>query len=281
VSSVASTTITVGHSPDADDAFMFYALTHGKIDTGGLVFREVIEDIEALNRRAQAGELDVTALSVHAAGYVADKYAVMTCGGSFGDRVGPIVVARRPMSVGELADVRIAVPGTLTSAYLLLKLLLTNFRFEVIRFDQIMDAVQAGTVDAGLLIHEGQLRYAKIGLHKVVDLGMWWHADTGLPVPLGVNGVRQALGRERMAQLNGLLRQSVQYAQQHGPEAVAYAMQYGRGMDVATTEKFVRMYVNPWTVNMGVAGREAVMRLLTRGYHAGLLPRPSGLTFVD
>lgn len=273
--------ITVGHSPDADDAFMFYALTHGKIDTGGLTFREVVEDIESLNRRALAGELDVTALSVHAAGYAMDKYAVMTCGGSFGDRVGPIVVARRPMEVGELAEVRIAVPGMLTSAYLLLKLLLTNFKFEVVRFDQIMEAVRAGMVDAGLLIHEGQLRYAETGLHKVVDLGIWWHADTGLPVPLGVNGIRKGVGRERMARLNQLLRQSVQYAQQHRAEAVTYAMQYGRGMDAATTERFVGMYVNPWTVDMGVAGREAVLRLLTRGYHAGLLPRPSELTFAD
>jgi 1,4-dihydroxy-6-naphthoate synthase len=278
---LATQTITVGHSPDPDDAFMFYALTHGKIDTGDLVFQEVVEDIESLNHRAVSGELDVTALSVHAFGYVTDKYAMMTCGGSFGDAVGPIVVARRPMEVGELADVRIGVPGTMTSAYLLLKLLLMNFKFELVRFDKIMDAVKNGEVDAGLLIHEGQIRYQEMGLHKVVDLGQWWHADTSLPVPLGVNGVRRGLGKELSSRLVELLRQSVRYAQEHRPEAVEHARQYGRGMDAAMTDRFVGMYVNPWTLQMGDKGREAVLRLLTRGYHAALLPRPSGLEFVE
>jgi 1,4-dihydroxy-6-naphthoate synthase len=272
--------ITVGHSPDPDDAFMFYALTHGKIDTGELRFQEVVEDIESLNRRALAGELDVTALSVHAFAYVMDKYAMMTCGGSFGDAVGPIVVAARPMEVGELADVRIAVPGTMTSAYLLLKLLLMNFKFEVIRFDRIMDAVKNGEADAGLLIHEGQIRYQELGLHKVVDLGQWWHADTSLPVPLGVNGVRRGLGKETGSRLVDLLRQSIRYAQQNRPEAVEYARGFGRGMSSSLTDRFVGMYVNPWTMEMGKEGREAVFRLLTRGYHAVLLPRPSGLEFI-
>lgn len=278
---MATKTITVGHSPDPDDAFMFYALTHGKIDTGDLVFQEVVEDIESLNHRAVGGQLDVTALSVHAFGYVTDKYAMMSCGGSFGDAVGPIVVAARPMEVGELADVRIAVPGTMTSAYLLLKLLLMNFRFEVVRFDKIMDAVKTGDVDAGLLIHEGQIRYQEMGLHRVVDLGQWWHADTSLPVPLGVNGVRRDLGQELSSRLVDLLRQSIRYAQEHRTEAVEHARQYGRGMDAAMTDRFVGMYVNPWTLQMGDKGREAVLRLLTRGYHAALLPRPSGLEVID
>ena len=273
--------ICIGHSPDPDDAFMFYALTHGKIDTCGLTFTEKIEDIERLNHRAVEGELEVTALSAHAYGYVMDKYALLPNGGSFGDRCGPIVVARRPMDVGELADVRIAVPGTMTSAYLLLKLLLMNFRFEVVPFDRIMDAVKSGEADAGLLIHEGQLTYQQMGLHKVVDLGDWWHADTGLPVPLGVNAVRKDLGKQLMRKIADLLHQSIEYAHAHREEAVAHAMKYGRGMDAATTDHFVGMYVNPWTSNMGEKGREAIARLLTRGYHAALLPRPVHLEFVE
>ena len=278
---MATREISIGHSPDPDDAFMFYALTQGKIDTGGLVFKEVIEDIERLNHQAVEGKLDVTALSVHAYGYLMDQYALLACGGSFGDRVGPVVVSRKPMTVGELADVRIAVPGTMTSAYLLLKLLLMNFRFEVVRFDKIMDAVKSGAVDAGLLIHEGQIRYEEMGLHLVVDLGQWWHADTGLPVPLGVNGIRKNLGTELMHQVSGLLKQSIQYARGHSAEAVAYAMKYGRGMNAAATERFVKMYVNPLTENMGKEGREAILRLLTRGYHAALVPRPMAMEIVE
>jgi 1,4-dihydroxy-6-naphthoate synthase len=273
--------ICIGHSPDPDDAFMFYALTHGKIDTCGLTFTEKIEDIESLNHRAVEGELEVTALSAHAYGYVMDKYALLPNGGSFGDRCGPIIVANRPMDVGELADVRIAVPGTMTSAYLLLKLLLMNFRFEVVPFDRIMDAVKSGEAEAGLLIHEGQLTYQQMGLHKVVDLGDWWHADTGLPVPLGVNAVRKDLGKQLMRKIADLLQQSIEYAHAHREEAVAHAMKYGRGMDAATTDHFVGMYVNPWTSNMGEKGREAIARLLTRGYHAALLPRPVHLEFVE
>jgi 1,4-dihydroxy-6-naphthoate synthase len=272
--------IYIGHSPDPDDAFMFYALTHGKLDTAGLTFRERIEDIESLNHRAVEGELEVTALSVHAYGYVMDKYALLPSGGSFGDRCGPIVVARKPMDIGELADDRIAVPGTMTSAYLLLKLLLMNFKFEVIPFDKIMDAVKNGDVDAGLLIHEGQLTYENMGLHKVVDLGAWWHEDTNLPVPLGVNAVRKDLGKQLERKLAELLTASIQWAMQHRDEAVSYAMKFGRGMDAAMTDRFVAMYVNPWTLNMGDKGREAIARLLTRGYHAALIPRPVHLEFV-
>jgi len=210
-----------------------------------------------------------------------DTYALLPNGGSFGDRCGPIIVANRPMDVGELADVRIAVPGTMTSAYLLLKLLLMNFRFEVVPFDRVMEAVKSGEAEAGLLIHEGQLTYQQMGLHKVVDLGGWWHADTGLPVPLGVNVVRKNLGKQLMRKIADLLQQSIEYAHAHREEAVAHAMKYGRGMDAAMTDHFVGMYVNPWTSNMGEKGREAIARLLTRGYHAALLPRPVHLEFVE
>ena len=273
--------ICIGHSPDPDDAFMFYALTNGKLDTGGLTFKHVIKDIESLNHMAVEGELEVTALSAHAYGYVMDKYALLPSGGSFGDRVGPIVVAAKPMEIGELADDRIAVPGTMTSAYLLLKLLLMNFRFEVISFDQIMEAVKSGEVDAGLLIHEGQITYEQLGLHKVVDLGEWWHADTGLPVPLGINAVRKDLGKQLMRKISHLLTESIEYAQAHREEAVKYAMEFGRGMDAKLTERFVGMYVNPLTLNMGEKGREAISRLLARAYHAALVPRPVHLEFVE
>jgi 1,4-dihydroxy-6-naphthoate synthase len=273
--------ITIGHSPDPDDAFMFYGLMHGKLDTGGLKFREVVEDIETLNHRAVEGELDLTALSAHAYGYVTDRYALLPCGGSFGDRCGPVVVARRPMEVGELADSRIGVPGTMTSAYLLLKLLLMNFRFEVIRFDKIEDAVAAGEVDAGLLIHEGQITFADRQLHKVVDLGEWWHADTGLPVPLGVNGIRKDLGQPVMRQVAGLLAASIRYGLANRAEAVRYAMQFARGLSAARTDRFVGMYVNEWTMAMGDAGRRAVSRLLTRAYHAALLPRPVQIELAE
>lgn len=273
--------ITIGHSPDPDDAFMFYALTHNKLDTGGLTIKHFISDIETLNHKAIEGELEVTALSVHAYAYAMEKYALLTCGGSFGDGVGPIVVAKKKMDVGEMADDRIAVPGTMTSAYLLLKLLLINFKFEVVPFDKIMDAVINGDVDAGLLIHEGQLTYEKLGLHKVVDLGKWWQEDIGLPVPLGVNGVRKDLGQPLMHRLAVLMKQSIDYAMTHREEAVKYSLQYGRGMDTALTDKFVGMYVNKWTQDMGRDGRASISRLLTRGYHAGVLPRAVNLEFAE
>lgn len=260
---------------------MFYALTQGKLNTGALVFEEVIEGIEQLNRRALRGQLAVTALSVHAYGYVSDRYALTASGGSFGDGVGPLVVARRPMEVGDLAGGHIGVPGTMTSAYLLLKLRLTNFRFEVLPFDQIPAAVANGVVDAGLLIHEGQLTYPKFGLHPVIDLGKWWQSDTGLPVPLGVNAIRKDLGAQLRRTVAALLGESVRYGLAHRSEAAQYAMRFARGMDAAMTERFVNMYVNDRTVEMGEQGRAAVAELLRRGYHAGLLPRPVNLEFVS
>ena len=220
-------------------------------------------------------------MSVHAYGYVMDKYALLGSGGSFGDKCGPVVVARKPMDIGELADDRIAVPGTRTSAYLLLKLLLMNFKFEVVPFDKIMDVVKSGEVDAGLLIHEGQLTYQQMGLHRIVDLGEWWYADTGLPTPLGVNAVRKDLGKQLMRKISELLTASIRYALDHRDEAVAYAKQFGRGMDTATTDRFVAMYVNPLTLDMGSKGREAIACLLTRAYHAALVPRPVNLEFVE
>jgi len=278
---MALTEITIGHSPDPDDAFMFYALTHDKLDTGGLKIKHHIAGIEELNHKAVEGELEVTALSVHAYGYTMDKYALLKCGGSFGDGVGPTVVAKKKMDIGELADDRIAVPGTMTTAYLLLKLLLLNFKFEVVPFDKIMEAVLNGDVDAGLLIHEGQITYNKLGLHKIVDLGEWWQQDMNLPVPLGVNAVRKDLGQELMHRIAGLMQQSIDYALAHRDEAIAYSMKYGRGMDAVTTDKFVGMYVNKWTVDMGRDGRRAINQLLTRAYHAALVPRPVHLEFVE
>jgi 1,4-dihydroxy-6-naphthoate synthase len=273
--------IHIGHSPDPDDAFMFYALTQGKLDTAGLKFKHVIKDIESLNHKAVEGKLDVTALSVHAYGYMMDKYALLPSGGNFGDKVGPIVVARKPMEIGELADDRIAVPGTMTTAYLLLKLILMNFKFEVIPFDKIMDAVKNGEVDAGLLIHEGQITYQKMGLHKIIDLGQWWHEETGMPVPLGVTAVRKDLGKRLMKKISKLITASIQYALDHRDEAIAYAQQFGRGMDTAATNQFVGMYVNPLTVEMGSKGREAIELILTRAYHEALVPRPVHLEFVE
>jgi len=273
--------ITIGHSPDPDDAFMFYALSQGRLDVGGLTFRHVIEDIETLNHRAVEGELDLTALSVHAYGYVMDQYALLLSGGSFGNQCGPVVVARRAMTVGELADTRIAVPGTMTSAYLLLRLLLMHFRFEVVPFDRVMDTVRSGETEAGLLIHEGQITYEEAGLHKVVDLGQWWYADTNLPVPLGINAVRKGLGTDLSQTLSRLLKESIQYGLSHRAEAVEYARQFGRGINTAQTDQFVGMYVNPWTVDMGQKGREAIRRLLTRGYHAALVPQPLHMEFVE
>lgn len=272
--------ISLGHSPDPDDAFMFYAMTQRHMDTGELVFQEVVEGIEQLNQRALRGELDVTALSAHAYAYVADRYAMLPCGGSFGDRVGPLVVARCPMTVEELKGVRIAVPGTLTSAFLLLKLLLKDFQYEVMPFDSIPAAVAGGKVDAGLLIHEGQITYGELNLQPVVNLGEWWHSDTGLPVPLGVNAIRKDLGPELMRRIVVMLNQSIQYAMENRRDAVAYAMRFGRGMDAATTDRFVGMYVNSWTLDMGEEGRASVECLLERGQRAGVLPKPVKVELV-
>src|SRR5215468_120201 len=242
---MATQLITVGHSPDPDDAFMFYALAHDKLDTGGLRFRHELQDIETLNRRALRGELDVTAVSLHAYAFLLDKYALLPSGCSMGDRYGPMVVARRPMTVNDLKSVHIAVPGTLTTAFLTLRLLLPGgFAYEVVPFDQILGAVERGQFDAGLIIHEGQLTFQNQGLQLVVDLGVWWMEKTGLPLPLGGNVVRRDLGPETMRQISRLLKESIRYSLAHRDEALEYALRYARDMTKDLADKFVAMYVN-------------------------------------
>lgn len=274
--------ITVGHSPDPDDAFMFYALAHDKIDTGGLRFRHELQDIETLNRRAMRGELEVSAVSIHAYAHLLDKYALLPSGCSMGDRYGPMVVARRPITVEELKNVRIAVPGTLTTAFLALRLLLPEgFAYEVVPFDQIIAAVAEGKYDAGLIIHEGQLTFQNQGLHLVVDLGVWWQEKTGLPLPLGGNVVRRDLGDETIRQISRLLKESIRYSLAHRDEALAYALQYARDMDKDLADRFVGMYVNDWTLDYGPRGREAVRRLLQEAHRAGIIPSAVNVEFVE
>jgi len=272
--------ITLGHSPDPDDAFMFYALAADKIDTEGLEFQHVIQDIETLNRRALQGELDVTAISIHTYAYVLDKYALLTSGASVGDNYGPLIIARAPMSLDEARHTRIAVPGEMTTAYLALRLCLGEVETTVIPFDQIMDAVERGDVDAGLLIHEGQLTYGGRGFHKVIDLGEWWMAETGLPLPLGGNAIKKSLGPELIAKVSRLLRESIEYGLEHRQVAVRHSMQYGRGMAESLTDQFVGMYVNDYTIDYGERGREAVRLLLKRAHDAGLIANPVELEFA-
>ena len=274
--------ITVGHSPDPDDAFMFYALAHDKIDTGNLQFRHQLEDIETLNRRAVRGDLEITAISIHAYAFVLDKYALLPSGCSMGDRYGPMVVARRDMSVADLRTARIAVPGTMTTAFLTLRLLLgADFAYEVMPFDQILGAVGAGRYDAGLIIHEGQLTFQNQGLQLVVDLGVWWQERTGLPLPLGGNVVRRDLGPDTMRQISRLLKQSIRYSLDHRQEALDYALGYARDMDRGLADRFVGMYVNDWTLDYGPRGREAVRRLLDEGHRAGIIPSAVAVEFVE
>jgi 1,4-dihydroxy-6-naphthoate synthase len=274
--------ITVGHSPDPDDAFMFYALAHHKLDTGDLEFHHELQDIETLNRRALRGELEVTAVSLHAYALLADRYALLPSGCSMGDRYGPMVVARRPMTRDELRQVRIAVPGTLTTAYLTLRLFVPEgFAFEVVPFDQIIEAVASGKYDAGLIIHEGQLTFRNQGLHLVVDLGVWWQEKTGLPLPLGGNVVRRDLGPETMGQISRLIKESIRYGLAHRDDALAYALQYARDMDRSLADRFVGMYVNEWTLDYGPRGREAVRRLLEEGHRAGVIAQTVPIEFVE
>ena len=271
--------ITLGHSPDPDDAFMFYALAADKIETGGLTFTHVIQDIETLNRRAMNAELDVTAVSIHAYAYVLDQYALLTSGASMGDNYGPLVISRTPMSVGDLNRTTIAVPGLMTTAYLALRLCVGDVKTVVVPFDKIMDSVERGDVDAGLLIHEGQLTYAARGFNKVVDLGEWWMSETGLPLPLGGNAIKKSLGSELIEKVSRLLRESIEYGLENREVAVRHSMKYGRGMAESLTDKFVGMYVNDYTIDYGDNGREAVRLLLERGYAAGIIPRPVELEF--
>jgi 1,4-dihydroxy-6-naphthoate synthase len=274
--------LLLGHSPDPDDAFMFYALASGRIETGGWKFEHVLEDIQTLNERALGGELHVTAISIHAYPYVADKYALTNCGSSMGDGYGPLVVTRQPCAVEDLAGKTIAVPGEMTTAFLALNLLLGKgrFRHRVVMFDRIMDCVAAGQADAGLVIHEGQLTYHSQRLHKVVDLGQWWHEQTKLPLPLGGNCVRRDLGRAAMEEITGIVKRSIEYSLAHRAEAVDYALRYARDMGRELADRFVGLYVNDWTIDYGDAGRRAVKELLARGAEAGLVPEVGEIDFV-
>ena len=277
----AATTIRVGHSPDSDDAFMFYALTHDKLDTGGLRFVHQLEDIETLNQRALRGELEVSAVSIHAFAYLADRYALLASGSSMGDKYGPTLVTREPMRLEDLKGRTIAIPGKLTTAYLTMQLCLgKDTPVVVMPFDEILAAVAEGRADAGLLIHEGQLYYRDRGLHKVVDLGEWWYGETGLPLPLGGNVVRKDLGEARVDQIARLLKESIQYALDHRAEALEYALRYARDLEPALADRFVGMYVNDWTIDYGPRGREAVRTLLARATKAGLVPGPLDVQFV-
>ena len=273
--------IKLAHSPDSDDAFMFYALATHKLATPGLKFTHVLSDIETLNQAASQEVYDVTALSFAAYAALRDKYVLLDCGASFGEGYGPIVVASRPMRQDELAGKRIGVPGLKTTAYLTLKLLEPNFESVPMAFDKILDAVSNELVDAGLLIHEGQLLFPKLGLHRVVDLGQWWLEQTGLPLPLGGNAVRRALGPAVARQIASAIRQSVSYALEHREEALNYAMQFARDMEADLADKFVGMYVNRWTLGYGERGKQAVRELLSRGEKAGLLPKTGKIEFLS
>lgn len=283
---MTTTTIRVGHSPDPDDAFMFHALANGKIDTPGFRFVHELVDIETLNQRAFTAELELTALSLHAYAHLADKYVLCPCGASMGDRYGPMVVAPEALTLKELGRLSIAVPGKLTTAYLVLRLCLeASFRHVVVPFDRILDAVSAGKfegqrIDAGLIIHEGQLTYSDRNLKLVVDLGKWWHEQTSLPLPLGANGIRRDLGEDTIVEVTRLLLQSIEYGLHHRSEALDYALQYGRDLDREKADRFVGMYVNDWTLDFGETGREAVAELLLRGYEAGVIPHRVDPEFV-
>jgi 1,4-dihydroxy-6-naphthoate synthase len=274
-------TITVAHSPDSDDAFMFYGLATGKIDTGELRFEHVLEDIQTLNEKATRGVYDVTAVSFHAYAYISDGYALLPHGASIGDGYGPIVVAREPHAVEDLAGLKVAVPGKLTSAFLSLKILCPEFAYEVVPFDRIIDAVREGRADAGLLIHEGQLFYQRLGLHKVVDLGEWWKGRTGLPLPMGGNAVRRGLGAETIRLVSRHLHESIRFSLDNRRDALAYAMQFARDMDPALADRFVGMWVNQLTLDYTARGREAVQRLLDEGAERGVIPRRVVADFVD
>ena len=274
-------TITVAHSPDSDDAFMFYGLATNKIDTGALKFEHVLEDIQTLNEKAMRGVYDVTAISFHAYAYVDDKYVLLPHGASIGDGYGPIVVAREPHAVEDLAKLKIAVPGTMTSAFLALRILCPEFEYEVVPFDRIIAAVQEGRADAGLLIHEGQLFYQKLGLHKVVDLGEWWKGRHDLPLPMGGNVIRRDLGAETIARVSDYLHQSIQFSLDNRRDALEYAMQFARDMEPELADRFVGMWVNQLTLDYTERGRRAVQLLLDEGFERGVIPRRVEAEFVS
>jgi 1,4-dihydroxy-6-naphthoate synthase len=274
-------TITVAHSPDSDDAFMFYGLATNKLQTDGIKFEHTLKDIQTLNEDAKVGVYDVTAISFHAYAYVSDKYALLPHGASIGDKYGPILVAKEPRSPDEIGDMKIAIPGELTSAFLALRLFNSKFEYEVYPFDQIIEAVQKGKVDAGLLIHEGQLFYKELGLDKVLDLGEWWHEKTGLPLPMGGNAIKRDLGADLMKQVSRHLHRSIMYSMENREDALQYAMQFARDMAPDVADRFVAMWVNELTLDYGERGKEGVRRLLDEGYKAGIIPHKVDVEFVD
>jgi 1,4-dihydroxy-6-naphthoate synthase len=274
------TTITLAHSPDSDDAFMFYGLATHKLDTGPLNFQHLLKDIQTLNEEATRGTYDVTAISFHAYAYVADKYALLPHGASIGDNYGPIVVSREPAVPHDISNLKIAIPGKMTSAFLALRLFNSDFKYEVVPFDKIIDAVLDGTCDAGLLIHEGQLFYHQKGLHKVLDLGEWWYERHGLPLPMGGNAIKRDLGPELIKEVSNLLRESIRYSLNHREDALQYAMQFARDMDTVLADRFVGMWVNDLTLDYTDRGREAVRRLLEEGFEKGIIPNRVPIDFV-
>jgi 1,4-dihydroxy-6-naphthoate synthase len=274
--------IKIAHSPDSDDAFMFYGLATNKVRVPNFKFTHTLTDIETLNQRAiHEAFYDVTAISFHAYPYMQENYTLMACGGSVGEGYGPMVIAPRKLSHADIKKTRIAVPGTLTTAYLTLKLFAPEVETVTVPFDQIIPAVVAGEFDAGLIIHEGQLTYANVGLIKAIDLGQWWREQTGLPLPLGGNAIRRSLGEETMKITTNALRDSIQHALDNREEALAYAMQFARDLDPALANQFVAMYVNERTLNYGEDGRLAIRKLLDMGYERGIIPMKSDVQFVD
>ena len=273
--------ITVAHSPDSDDAFMFYALAKNRIDSGGFEFRHVLKDIETLNRSALEGRYEVTAISFHAYAFLSDRYSLLDSGASMGDRYGPLVVSKRPMEPGELKGKVLAIPGAMTSAFLIMKLFQPDFTPVVVPFDRIFEAVADDRADAGLIIHEGQLTYSSLGLHAVIDLGEWWHRETGLPLPLGGNAIRKDLGATAIRRIARILKQSIQYGLDHRAQALDYAMSFAGDMDPRLADRFVGMYVNQRTLGYGAAERRAVQLLLDRGHREGIIDRRVEVEFAD
>lgn len=273
--------ITVAHSPDSDDAFMFYALATNKVQASGIKFTHTLCDIETLNRKALEGFYDVTAISFHAYPYIQDKYALLGSGGSVGEGYGPMIVAPRMYSHDEIKRVRVAIPGALTTAYLALRLFAPDVETAIVPFDRIIPEVLGGKHAAGLIIHEGQLTYEKSGLHRIVDLGRWWRDTSGLPLPLGGNAIRRDLGSELTRTVARTIKKSIQYALQHRDEALNYAMQFARDLDTSLAEEFVGMYVNERTLDYGEDGREAIRRLLETGHKAGIIPHKARVDFID
>ena len=284
LTAVETREISIAHSPDSDDAFMFYGLATSKVQVPGLRFTHTLCDIQTLNQKAMSedgdGVYDVTAVSFHAFPYIQDHYAIMTCGGSVGEGYGPMIIAPRAFPISEIKRKVIAVPGKLTTAYLALKLFAPGIETEVVPFDQIIPSVLAGKYEAGLIIHEGQLTYDQSGLHRIVDLGKWWQKVTGLPLPLGGNAIRRSLGPELISSVSTALRDSIQYALDHREEALAYAMQFARDLDPHMADKFVGMYVNERTLDYGADGKEAIRRLLDMGYRAGIISVEPRVEFV-